>query len=731
MKKLTKDKLSLSLLIFNILLLSLSIGYFSYALILLKNIETFLRIGIILFFIFLSILCVRSIIKNTFKRKKLKILITTFISIIFSIIIIIIGYNVSKIYAAIANLSTSSQTYSSSIIVLKDSNYSSIDDIKNEKIGILNDSESIDGYQIPQEIISENKLKNEIVEYNNYLDLVNDLLNEEINVIFLPSNYSILFASINGLENLSEKTKIIYTKDKNIKITNTLGTKNLDEPFTILLMGVDSEKEEIKGSSFNGDSLILITFNPKTLNATILSIPRDTYTSISCFTGQRKNKITHAAWYGESCMIETIENMFDIPIDYYIKINFKGVVNIVDALGGIDVDIPYSFCEQNSNRQLGDNIIYVKKGFQTINGEQALAFSRNRHPLVGICSSEWTNYNSNDFIRGQNQQLVIQAMLNKLKSINSVDTFYEMLNSISQSMETNMSTETILSFYNVGKDILIKNTSNTTDLSSLIGFERLYISGYDQNIVDYDSINNTGSQLALYNFVPYQGSIKDISKAMKINLEIEKQEVIKEFNFNINTPYEQKVIGKDYYNEGGIALLPSFVGRDLSEAQSYCNARGISLNITKITTNSKSLDNQVMTQSLPSGMDLQFVSKSKGITLSVAEFKQENKTDKDDDKDNDINNIIPGLPNNNDKPNNSNNNSNNTNKDDKNENNTDTNTDNKTNETPDNNTNNNIETNDKETTNNQESNEETIPGMPTEETETTIEKTETTTEETE
>jgi len=132
------------------------------------------------------------------------------------------------------------------------------------------------------------------------LDLVNDLLNEKINLIFLPSNYSILFASIDGLENLNEKTKTIYTKDKNIKITNTLGTKNLDDPFTILLMGVDSEKEEIKGSSFNGDSLILVTFNPKTLNSTILSIPRDTYTSISCFAGQRKNKITHAAWYGES-----------------------------------------------------------------------------------------------------------------------------------------------------------------------------------------------------------------------------------------------------------------------------------------------------------------------------------------------------------------------------------------------------------------------------------------------
>ncbi len=738
MKKLTKDKLSLIFLIFNMIILSSSIGYFSYALILLKNIETPLRIGIIILFIALSILCIKTIIKNIFKKKKIKIIITTIISIIFSTAIIIIGYNVNKIYSAIANISTSSQTYSSSIITLNTSPFNSIDDIKGEKIGILNDPESVDGYQIPHEIINENNLSNEIIEYNNYLDLINDLLNEEINLIFLPSNYSILFTSINGLEDLNEKTKIIYTKDKNVKVTSTLGTKNLDEPFTILLMGVDSEKEEIKGSSFNGDSLILITFNPKTLNATILSIPRDTYTSISCFAGQRKNKITHAAWYGETCMMKTIENMFDIKIDYYIKINFKGVVNIVDALGGIDVDVPYNFCESNSNRELGNNMIYVRKGFQTLNGEQALALARNRHPWKQYCSSEWTNYNSNDFVRGQNQQLVIQAMLNKIKTINSVDSFYTMLNSISISMETNMSTETILSFYNIAKDILIKNTSETTDLSTLIGFERLYLSGYDQTIVDYDSINNAGSKLSLYNFVPYKGSIEDISTAMKINLEEQEQTIIKKYNFNINNPYEKKIIGKGYYNESGIALLPSFVGKDISNAQNYCSTRGITLNIEKIETNSENLDNQVMTQSLPSGMDIQFINKSKGITLSVAEFKQENK--KDDDEEN-ITNIIPGLPNENDKPNNnkkpSNNNSTNNQNTNSNSESNNENTDNKeqtnnTNEETSNNTNNestnentnNTTPDNEQTSNDKESIEETIPGVPSDKNEETIKETE-------
>lgn len=644
MKKITKDKFGFCLLIFNIILFALSISYFSYSLFLLQKIETFLRIAVVLFFIVLAIICIVLIIKCLFKRKRLKIIFITLFTIAFSCGICFVGYNINRIYSAIAKISTNSQTYSSSIVALSNSDYNSLDDIGSEKIGILSDKESVDGYQIPQEIISDNKLTNEIVEYNNYLDLINDLLDGKINLVFLPTNYSILFANIEGLHDLNTKTKVVFTKDKNVKVQKTYNTKNLDEPFTILLMGVDSENEEIKGSSFNGDSLVLITFNPKTLNSTILSIPRDTYTSISCFAGQKKNKITHAAWYGESCMMNTISKMFDIDIDYFVKINFKGVVKIVDALGGVDVDVPFSFCEQNSNREFGNGTVYVRQGFQTLNGEQALALARNRHPWKEYCSREWTNYNSNDFIRGQNQQLVIQGMLNKLKNVNSIDTFYDMLNSISQSMETNMSTENILSFYNIAKDILIKNTSSNDNLSSLMGFQRLYLSGYDQTIVDYDSNSDSGSKLALYNFVPYQGSINDISKAMKINLGILNDDPIKSFDFNINDPYEEHVVGKGRYNEGGVALLPSFVGRSLSEVQSYCSSRGIPLTVNKVDTISSSFDGLVSTQSLPAGMDVAFVSRSKGLTVSVYEYSKKTSevvpglpTDKDKKKDDDKN----------------------------------------------------------------------------------------------
>ena len=337
---------------------------------------------------------------------------------------------------------------------------------------------------------------------------------------------------------LKEDTKIIYTKEKKVKKSSkSKKSSTLNKPFTILLMGVDSENEDLASSSFNGDSLILITFNPTTLNTTMLSIPRDSYVPIMCFAGHKKNKITHAAWYGEDCMMKTIENFTGINIDYFVKINFKGVVKMVDTLGGVDVDVPYSFCEQNSNREWGNNTVYVDKGMQTLDGEKALAFSRNRHPWPAYCGAKYSNYNSNDFIRGQNQQTVIRALMNKLKTVRNLDTVYELLDTISNSMQTNMTTNEILSLYNIGKDIIIK--SNGGEVEDLLGIQRLYLSGSDAYI--YDS----GSGLNLYNYVLSQDSLDAVVEAMEINLGKKKPKIVKEFSFSIDNPYEEEVIGKD------------------------------------------------------------------------------------------------------------------------------------------------------------------------------------------
>ncbi|MDD3392331.1 MAG: LCP family protein [Bacilli bacterium] len=622
LKSIIKNKIWFSILLGLLIVLTVSNIYLIKNILLLTGIENIIRLfSYFILFIF-EVLFILFAIKILIKNKLKSYIIYLFIIIIYTLLISFVGYNINKVYSAINNISTSNTLYSTSIVTLKDNDASNINDIGLKTIGILNDESSIDGYEIAMEIIEEENLSNTIKYYDGYTDLLDALLNGEIEYIFLPTNYGVMFSNIDSYENIEEETKIIYTKEKEVAKENVSNNSSITEPFTILVMGVDSEKEDIKGASFNGDALMLITFNPNTLTATMLSIPRDTYVPIACFKNQRKNKITHAAWYGEDCMIDTIENFTGIEIDYYLKINFKGVVNLVDALGGVTVDVPYSFCEQDSNRSWDDNTVYVEEGIQTLNGEQVLALARNRHPNPSHCSSEWTDYNSNDFVRGQNQQLIIKAILNKVKSISSLDTVYKLLETISNSMETNMTTNEILSFYNIGKDILAK--SSHSDIEDIITIQRLYLSGYDQYIYDYSMISKQGTKQTLYNFIPYQGSIDDVVEAMNINLGLADETVVKNFSFDVEDEYEEFVIGKGYYNESAIAILPNFIGDSESVARTYANKYNITLNVEYITATSDKYEvGEIVDQTTPSGMDTSYVTELSIVVVNQIETEEE------------------------------------------------------------------------------------------------------------
>ncbi len=635
MKKLTRHKVSFIISLIITLLLIASAGYLFYNLLLLKNIETVLRMVVIGVLSFIILLLILFNIRFLKRFKKLKLVIVLVLMILLTCTQAFVAYNINKIYDSLDKVSDNSEytIHSASIVTLSENKVKKVDDIdKDDVLGVLEDETSVEGSIIPSEIIKKKELINETKEYSSYIALIDALKAGEVSYIFLPTNYPVMFSSMEGYEDIADTTKIIYTQTKKVKKeSETKDTKPITEPFTILLMGVDSEKENLADSSFNGDSLMVITFNPKTLSSTILSIPRDSYVPIACFAGQRKNKITHAAWQGESCMQKTIENFLDIDIDYYVKINFKGVVKLVDTLGGIKVDVPYSLCEQNSSRQWGSNTVYIEKGLQTLNGEQALAYSRNRHPNPSMCSSKWTNYTSNDFIRGQHQQEVVQALLNKFKDIKDLNTVYNLLDTISSSMSTNMSTEQILSLYNILKDVA-KKAGSSTELSDVLGIQKLYLSGKDARIVDYG-----GTNLSLYNYVLYDESVKAVSDAMKVNLGLKKEKVVKKFSFNINEPYEEKIIGKMDSGTTSVTTLPSFVGKTLSYVNSFCGTNGIKVNVNYVT--SSGTVGTVINQSVSAGAS---VSDVKSITVSVIEKnttksevttkKEETKQDTTEDK---------------------------------------------------------------------------------------------------
>lgn len=491
-----------------ILLVLISSIFLIYHILLLGPIEPTIRYIIIGFIILINF------VFFIFKRGKSKNL-AMFLMIVFILINIVGCYSINKIYGIIDTINKNKIIYSSSLITLNESKIQSIDDVSKYKIGLINDTLSVDNYIIAKEMIEEEHLDNdnEIIGYDDYFVMLNDLYNKKIDLMFVTSDYTTLYQNTEGFENISSMVKVILEKDKTIKKesskTSILANGSNIKPFSVLLMGVDSEKDGLKKNAYaNGDGLMIITFNPQTLNVTMMSIPRDSYVPISC-RNNTKNKLTHAGWFGTDCMIETIENVFDIDINYYVKVNFKGVVGIVDALGGVDVDVPKKLCTDNSNRQ---GKICIDGGMQTLNGEQALVLARNRYDLK-----------LGDIGRGYNQQLLLKAMLNKLTEVRNVNTLLDILKQVSNNLDTNLTTEEILSFYNIFKDILASR--NYQSNNDFINITQIKLAGTGKKIY-FKNLNSN-----LWCYLLDDESVKNASKEMKVNLGKEEAKMIKTFAF--------------------------------------------------------------------------------------------------------------------------------------------------------------------------------------------------------
>lgn len=596
-----KGKVLLKVLYFFVLVSSIFLIYNLFKLRVLENLEKYFNVLIGL--LILIDICLFFRIKKRFsnnKHKSKKKKKNTFLIVGMIIYILITGIVAGVItyaYSFVGGFNKNQVTYSSSLVVMSDSSFNSISSVKDSTIGIIRDKTSPEGYIIPQLMIKENKLQdsNSIKKYDNYSSMIADLYSGNLDAIFISTDYTSMFTSIEDYANIATDTKIIGTMEKKLqkKSTSKIETqsvgKNIKEPFTILLMGIDSEREGLtKNTVANGDSLILITFNPKTLNATMISIPRDSYVPIACWSNKAENKITHAAAYGTDCMMQTIENYFDVTIDYYAKINFKGLVKLVNALGGIDVEVPKRLCTDNSNRE---EEVCINEGLQHLNGEEALVLARNRKQL-----------SNGDLGRGQNQQLVISAMVNKIKTIRSAKAFLNILNTISNNFDTNFTQDQILSFYNIAEDLMNNNLAKND--SDLINIQQLYLQGTGQMIYDENA------RMVLWNYVPNPSSKKDIIKAMKTNLGLVDHDDVKSFSFSINDEYEKEIIGYGPYRTGfSYDLVPNFVGLSESAARSLASRSGVRVSFV-------GSGGYVVSQSAPESKRVDKLSGTVSLTLS-------------------------------------------------------------------------------------------------------------------
>lgn len=612
-------KKSISIIVSGLLLLTTI--FLIYCLITFSGILLFYRIWVGILILLLDYILIDSIIYHSKSEKLKAFYIYSILSILFSIILAVIGYYIFQITSKIDNFNKKdNQTYETALITYKNDS-EKINKIENSTLGIVSLEDNIESNILASELINKYDLdsKNEIKEYSQVEELLLALINEEVDYIFINSNFKNIYSNIQEFENKLDDLKVITTYSKKIKnneisTNDDTTTKKLTEPFTVLLIGVDSEFDELNANeAFNGDTLMLISFNPDTLQATMFSIPRDTYVPIYC-NGNRLKKINTSAYGGTSCVVNTVEQFTNIDIDYYVKINFKGVVNLVDKLGGIEVDVPMDFCEQDSNRAYGDNEICLKTGVQTLNGEQALALARHRKTLI-----------LGDFQRGQNQQLVVEGMINSLKSIKNVNTVVSIFDTISKNIDTNLTKEQILSLYEVGKKMIIGNNNNTLNI------QKTFLRGYDTYVNEY------GIDSLRYAFFNYKGSLNEITTAMKINLGLIEPTLIKSMSFDLNNLYERTIIGDKVYSEARVVQIPDFTTYTIESAIKWLKSNNISYVINNISGESITEQDYINYKIVSHNPEAYVLAQSvNSITLNVESLIETTK--KDDEKETDENN---------------------------------------------------------------------------------------------
>jgi len=206
--------------------------------------------------------------------------------------------------------------------------------------------------------------------------------------------------------------------------------KPIEDNVSILFIGVDDSESRGQGAdNSRSDALILATLNNKTKTVKTLSIPRDSYVHIP-YKGF-KDKINHAHAYGGTpATIETVEELLDIPVDYYVRMNFNAFIDVVNALGGIEIDVPYSFVELD---EFENPVIKLEKGLQKLDGSQALALARTR------------KYDS-DIERGKRQQEILKAIAIQAAKPSSILKYDDVIDAVADNMKTNMTFKEMKSF---------------------------------------------------------------------------------------------------------------------------------------------------------------------------------------------------------------------------------------------------------------------------------------------
>lgn len=375
----------------------------------------------------------------------------------FMIIVVTLSYGLGYFYlyktaGMLSTISTSSSgsgtklgslsdemTNNVSVIVMKSSNYNSLKDLSGKKIGTTSELDAKSTEKCLTDIKKSIDFDQE--DYPNHNQEMTDLYDGRIDGVILDeSSRGIVYEQF---LNISQVTKVVHTTSYKAPREHAIVDSKhpvdvTKDPFTIYFSGNDSFGD-IQETS-RTDSNMLVTVNPKTHRILMTSIPRDYYVPVACAEDAadgcpdgQKDKLTHTGLYGVQTTINTIEDFMDVDINYYVRVNFSSLTNIVDAIGGVDVTVGKGLAVDQFYTD--DTIGGVVEGENHLDGQKALAYARERYA-----------YEDGDLQRVKNQQQVLKAIIKKVKSPSMLLKYASLIDAIGSAIETNMPSSSITNF---------------------------------------------------------------------------------------------------------------------------------------------------------------------------------------------------------------------------------------------------------------------------------------------
>ena len=401
---------------------------------------------IVLISLVMIILCLIIILIFHFKAKKfLPRILAGFVALCMCVGLAYGNYFIYKTddtFDVVTSLADSKATMTS-IVVLKSSSIKKEKDLKGKTIGTILDMDKVATKRMLKDLDSDN-IKYKTKDYSTLDDMMEAFYAGEVDAICLNEKYRDILHESEAYFNFQTDSRVVH---QNVHYTKVEKNDNPSDPvndiskdaFTVLVSGNDSYGT-LQDSNTRSDANLLLTVNPKTGTILMTSIPRDYYVELVCPEDDPElacpegssDKLTHSGLMGVKSTEETIEKALGIKINYNVRINFSSVVNLVDALDGIDLDI-------KKGEEV--DIFYVNSqpglsvGKHHVDGETALAFARERHA-----------YLDGDNQRVRNQQKVFKAIFKRIVSPKMITNYGKFMDALAVAFDTNLSGDEISNF---------------------------------------------------------------------------------------------------------------------------------------------------------------------------------------------------------------------------------------------------------------------------------------------